>query len=161
MSRRWGKLGLLTLMLAAVAGVLIAHAANTPPEAKYVGSTECRHCHSHMYNTWAETGHAKAFSALVATEQKNPDCLKCHATGYGKPGGFVNVDTTAALENVGCEMCHGPGSVHVEGAKKGDAGPAGWEKAVNRVPDNVCVQCHNTHINWKQRATELRAKQGA
>jgi hypothetical protein len=161
MARRWAKLGLLVLAAVAVGGVLIAHAANTPPEAKYVGSDQCRHCHSHMFGTWMETGHAKAFSALLAAEQKNPDCLKCHVTGFGKPGGFVDVATTATMENVGCEMCHGPGSVHVAGAKGGEGAPTGWEKAINRTPDNVCVQCHNTHINWKQRATELRAKQGA
>ena len=160
MARRWAMFGIPALVVAALGGALIVHAASAPQGAKYVGSEACRGCHSHMYGTWIETSHSKAFSALVGAEQKDPKCVKCHVTGFGQPGGFVDMDTTAAMQNVGCESCHGPGSAHVDAVKNRVRGQP-WDTSINRMPDNTCVQCHNTHINWKQRATESRAKPAA
>jgi hypothetical protein len=161
MAGKLGRIAVLALLVAALGGALMAYASNNVPEgAKYVGVAKCRLCHLEQYNTWKETKHATAFSALEGPEVKDADCVKCHTVGYGKPGGFVDHETTAAMENVGCEDCHGPGSAHVENAAKnlGTEGP--WEKMINKVPDNTCVGCHNTHVNQKQRAMDLRAKRG-
>lgn len=64
-----------------------------------------------------------------------PTCDGCHSVNY-------NIETKQVTEwNVGCEKCHGPGSVHVEHPTK--------ENIVN--PDtldpvrgnDVCIQCHS------------------
>jgi hypothetical protein len=41
------------------------------------------------------------------------------------------------LKNVGCESCHGPGSVHVE------TEGASLAHMRTEVPERVCVACHN------------------
>lgn len=97
---------------------------------KYVGVENCRICHMPHYESWLGTKMAKSFELLkpgVRAEAKlgaglDPDgdytkegeCLKCHVTGYGEPGGFVSIEETPEMANVECEMCHGPGSVYVD-----------------------------------------------
>jgi hypothetical protein len=161
MAGKWVKVSGLALAVSALGGALIAYASNIPEGATYVGVSKCRLCHMDQYNTWNETGMAHAFDALKGDEQKNADCLKCHVTGYGKPGGFKDVDSTPGMENIQCEECHGPGSAHVEAAARNLGSEGAWEKHINKVPENACIGCHNPHINFKKRAEELRAKAGA
>jgi hypothetical protein len=47
----------------------------------------------------------------------NLECVGCHVTGYDKPGGST-VTHVDKLENVGCEECHGPGSLHAKDPSK-------------------------------------------
>ncbi|MDP6381245.1 MAG: cytochrome c family protein [Phycisphaerae bacterium] len=136
-------------------GGLIVYAAGIPEGAKYVGSSKCRVCHMKDYKTWKGTKHAKNFKLLEGTERSDPACVKCHVTGFGKPGGFVSEKETPKMKNVGCESCHGPGSEHVAAAKKAPKKGA-WEKKVNKVPHNTCVKCHNPHVNQKAHAEKLR-----
>jgi hypothetical protein len=57
---------------------------------------------------------------------------------------------------VGCESCHGPGKAHtaaaLEAPEEGD-----WDKKINKVPENTCVNCHNPHVSQKDRVAKLRA----
>ena len=141
-----------------VVGTVVTNAAGPSPQAKYVGTNKCRMCHIKEHKTWKVTKHASNFDALKGDEVKNPDCLKCHTTGYGQPGGFVSVETTPSLKGTGCEGCHGPGSEHIEAGKVADkSGP--WDKKINKVPFNTCVKCHNPHVNQKDRVAKLRAAQ--
>ncbi len=149
--------GLLLAVFALGVGCVIAYAAGPPADAKYVGSAKCRACHFKDYNTWRKTKHAKVFDQLEGAERKNADCLKCHTTGYGKPGGFVSEDKTDGLKNVGCESCHGPGSAHLDAALKAPDEGA-WDMKTYKVPQNTCVNCHNPHVNQKDRVAKLRAK---
>ncbi len=144
-------------------GILVAHAGEAPesPQGeasetpRYVGAKKCRLCHLKQHKTWKQSQHASNFDALIGPERSDPDCVRCHVTGFGKPGGFVSEEETPGLTNVGCESCHGPGSVHVKVAKNApDTGE--WDTRVDRVPQNACVQCHNPHINQKERAEKLR-----
>jgi len=48
------------------------------------------------------------------TEEEIKGCYYCHTTGYGKQGGFVSPEKTPHLKNAGCEVCHGPGDVHIK-----------------------------------------------
>ena len=143
----------------ALVGTLVAYAAGIPAEAKYIGSKKCRLCHMPEHKTWNATKHATNFDTLKGDEVKNPDCLRCHTTGYGKPGGFVSVETTPNLKGTGCEGCHGPGSEHRKAAKASPKWPGG-AKNINKVPQNACVQCHNPHVNQKARVAKLRAAAG-
>jgi hypothetical protein len=71
---------------------------------------------------------------LTAEEFK--ECLRCHTTGYGEPGGFKSAEETDALKNPGCEVCHGPGSIHAE---SGDPADLALEVSLE-----VCGKCHNS-----------------
>lgn len=112
-------------------------------EGEYVGSRDgCRKCHLREYRSWERTPHAKAIELLSPEEQADPNCVKCHSTGFGEPTGFVSMEETPKLANVGCEVCHGPGSLFMdkEIMKDHDAAIA----AGLRVPDETtCRACHN------------------
>jgi len=155
------KLAIWTIVamacLAAIWGTVIIRAGGTPKDSKYVGSKNCRSCHTKEHKMWRKTKHYKTFGQLEGDEQKDPDCLKCHATGYGKPGGFVSIDKTPELASTGCESCHGPGGAHAEAAK--DAPEKGkWDMKIDRVPQNTCVGCHSPHVSQKDRVKKLRAE---
>jgi mono/diheme cytochrome c family protein len=70
--------------------------------------------------------------------------VRCHVTGYELAGGYPAADSvkTAALSGVGCESCHGPGSLHV-------AAPAADKKKATykTVSAAMCTQCHTPAIN--------------
>jgi len=88
-----------------------------PPEdgkAGYLGVEACTSCHEQERKVWDGTPHAHAYASL---EKKfvefNLDCVSCHVTGYDKPGGST-VTAVKGFENVQCENCHGPGSLHAK-----------------------------------------------
>lgn len=75
------------------------------------GSESCQSCHKQAYKVWAATKHSRSLKSVgVDHQQKNPECLRCHTTGFGKPGGYPN--DSPDLGNVGCESCHGPAGNH-------------------------------------------------
>jgi len=69
------------------------------------------------------------------TESEIKECFKCHTTGYEKPGGFISEEKTPELRNAGCEVCHGPGSVHCETEDSEDI------KGQLSIDD--CESCHS------------------
>ena len=88
---------------------------------RYVGSSACKDCHVSATKAWEASKHSHAWATLVEREKvdgwpvsKHPDCVSCHAVGYGEVSGFVNPDKTKDLAAVGCEACHGPASKHIE-----------------------------------------------
>lgn len=107
----------------------------------YVGAEACESCHSDQYESYLKnSSKARSWKSiekmrpkLTAAEQR--ECYVCHTTGYGKPGGFVSINETPKLASVGCESCHGPGSVHAESGDVAD---------IRRTPEiKDCVVCHN------------------
>ena len=89
-----------------------------------------------------EVGHSKAWQTLV-DEHKDKDrtCVKCHSIGFNEPGGYCKVSEVDFRKNVQCESCHGPGSLHVQGA--GDV----QALRVSEVNEAVCRRCHQVpHI---------------
>jgi hypothetical protein len=118
-------------------------AAEPPPPAEpgrafYVGDEKCVSCHKSAARSWKRTRHAHAWKTLVEVgKEAHEDCVDCHVTGYGQVGGS-SLGHTRGLENVQCEACHGPNSIHVE--RRGKESPyAGSSK----TPESVCVGCHN------------------
>jgi hypothetical protein len=107
-------------------------------KASYVGNEACSDCHQEAVDYWKTTVHAKAWKTLVDRGQQfDYECINCHVTGWEQPGGST-LAVNENLRDVGCEQCHGPGSIHVD---KG-----GLEKpfAVMRAPpkDLCATQCH-------------------
>jgi Cytochrome c554 and c-prime len=115
-------------------------------EAAYVGVGSCATCHDREATFWAQTRHAHAYETLVAVKkQYSLDCISCHVTGWQQPGGVCRIDRTAVgspgmgergkgRQDVQCEICHGPGSLHADdptGVKMKDQVPAAW-----------CMRCH-------------------
>lgn len=140
-----------------IAWALAAVAAAPEPAGTYAGAPACKACHFQQFRTWSKSKHATNFSVLRESEQKNPECLKCHTTGYGRPSGFASVEKTPALTNTGCEACHGPGSAHVEAAKNAPA-TGTWDKKIPRIIASSCIQCHNPHVNQKERIAAMRGE---
>jgi hypothetical protein len=129
------------------------HPAAPPPTQmnyRYSGAQQCRACHSGVYERWLASKHAHA---MVTLEQKqkhfDPECVRCHSTGYGKPTGFISLKVNPELANVQCEQCHGQGSLHVMYRTKGEEALSGVTQAASekarrfpRVGPTVCLQCH-------------------
>jgi len=119
-----------------------------PTFAEYTGSEACRSCHEKEFATWSQQPHAAAVAKLEApTETENAECLRCHTTAFGKPGGFPADGRPAEhpdLAVVGCESCHGPGSDHIEpeGPKIGNIVALG-DKCDSCVILQICGSCHD------------------
>ncbi|HEX5220433.1 MAG TPA: multiheme c-type cytochrome [Verrucomicrobiae bacterium] len=82
--------------------------------ASYVGSERCLDCHPSAAAVWTKSRHAGAFEALVhRNADADPKCIGCHTVGFGSLTGYRREFGNRKLANVGCESCHGPGSLHV------------------------------------------------
>lgn len=104
--------------------------------ATYVGTEQCKECHEEAYAFWKKTKHASAWATLE-DQGKHFDltCIGCHAVGYQQPGGFCRLKDVGELKDVGCEMCHGPGSIHAD-----DSEPS---SIVLEAPSTTCTKyCH-------------------
>ena len=111
-------------------------------EAEFVANKKCKTCHPKVHKGQRKTAHALSFENLTdAGEETNKECLPCHTTGYGQPGGFVDIKTTKDLGGTTCQACHGPGSEHIKkGLEKAERA-----KTIQRTPKDVCTKCHKTH----------------
>lgn len=112
----------------------------------YVGANICQECHIEQYERFlanAQKAHGfdsvKVMQKYLAAEELQ-SCYACHTTGYGEPGGFVSEVETPHLKHPGCEVCHGPGSVHVDTEDPADINGA--------VSIDDCHRCHtNERVN--------------
>ncbi len=117
--------------------------ANRMPEpapkgqSSYVGVAKCAECHTEEKKVWDASAHAHAYATLQKKfVEYNLECVGCHVTGYGKAGGST-VAHVEKLTDVGCEVCHGPGSLHADKPEE--------KNLVIRRPDpQGCVsECHH------------------
>ncbi|MGH7272519.1 MAG: multiheme c-type cytochrome, partial [Polyangiaceae bacterium] len=107
-----------------------------PSDAAYVGINVCSSCHPGARRVWDKTKHAHAYATLsVQFKEYNLECVSCHVTGYGKPGGST-VTHVDSLENVQCEVCHGPGGKHVEN-------PTDPTRIIASPQAAQCLECHH------------------
>ncbi len=117
----------------------------------FVGSRGCSSCHYDKYNDWSGTPHAAAWDSIASLPaQTQSNCIACHAVGVGQPTGFISMDATPSLANVGCENCHGAGAAH----KYGDHSIA---KPAVMVAAEACGGCHDgshhpTYSEWTNTA---------
>jgi DmsE family decaheme c-type cytochrome len=110
-------------------GLLALAAARAPssqPAAQYAGSDACKTCHEQQWAEFQKTAH-----------------------------GRVGQDGAVVADIVGCESCHGPGSLHV--ASGGDDTDPGFAtiRKLDKLPpaqqSEVCQSCHKggEQFYWK------------
>ncbi len=111
--------------------------APAPGQAGFAGIEECDFCHEDAVEFWKKTKHAQAWKTLVdGGKQFSLECVYCHMTGFNKPGGS-SIAQNDTLQDVQCEACHNPGSLHVD-ATGGKA-----DTLVRATPRDTCITCHN------------------
>ncbi len=111
-----------------------------PDGSAYVGEHTCKKCHFLLHRSWRRLPHAQALEALGPGEasarkhaagldprddfRTDTRCLRCHTTGFGKPGGHPTAppaerspeerERAKRHADVACEACRGPGSLCAE-----------------------------------------------
>ncbi len=125
--------------------------ANVPEDFAVAGTESCRECHAADARLWDASRHAHAWQSL---EEKNaaadPDCQRCHVTGYGLPGGFVSARRSPSRVQVGCESCHGPARGHVRQAE--------IHTPYFAEAKNHCTSCHDRENSPKFALEEYWAR---
>ncbi len=120
-------------------------------QAGFTGSDACRSCHEEEHTWWTGTKHGQAYPTLEERhKQFNLSCVGCHVTGYMDPGGstVTHLGEGGVLRNVGCESCHGPGSLHVRDPEV---------DVLLNPPAGVCIECHNPEHSDTFNYTAYRA----
>ena len=134
-------------------------------EYGYIGNKNCWKCHIKEFKSWKETKMASAFDLLKPGQRakekrkagldpnrdytQDPECLPCHVTGYGEPGGFVDIQQSPQLAGVGCEVCHGAGSEYTKDPhmslknKEYKLSEVIQVGLASPVSEESCTGCHN------------------
>lgn len=117
-----------------------AERAAAPPPAQgptYATAAACINCHVSEFARWSYSDHAQgAWQSLVVRQSTNDaECLPCHTTGFGEPGGLgeVNELNLRRFKAVQCEACHGPMAGHPDDDRV-RSGPVTVER---------CTVCHD------------------
>jgi hypothetical protein len=117
---------------------LVALAEQKPPESGgfFVGPETCGSCHKKEFGVFQKMKHAHAYESLRPRRgERNPECLRCHVTGFGFETGFRGIEETPGLACVSCESCHGVGSNHIANPQPGFG--------ALKEPAALCVRCHD------------------
>jgi len=154
-------------------GLLILFLKNALEPAKeditITGSEKCGECHSlknlgDQNKVWKNSGHSGAYTVLFSTKaiefnrnnslnapDKEDKCLKCHSTLHFLQG-TIPGENFDIKEGIGCEACHGAGSLYspAQIMKDEDAFiKAGGVKG----DEQTCLKCHSVKRN---RNSELK-----
>lgn len=137
--------------------------ADLPPVSRqrvYAGAFRCARCHREIYDDWRQQPHGHAMQPLIDLgEAFNSECYPCHTTAYREANGFYHVaqPTSRQMQDVQCEVCHGPSLKHADTYTKISAGAERWmkedayqkllEEAETSMPTsevdvNLCLTCH-------------------
>ncbi len=101
--------------------------SQTTETAAYVGSEACAECHEGIEHSYRLAGHGRAEEDSALVDGK-----------------------------VGCESCHGPGSLHVDADNDKDA-PGFWsikrfESMKPEEANGTCITCHtaSAQLHWEE-----------
>jgi hypothetical protein len=109
-------------------------AGSPPAPSSFLTFQACLPCHGKVLATWSNSGHARALETLKRVKKEfDSSCVSCHSTGFGKPGGFIDLYKTPLMANVQCESCHGAGREHI-------ANPASVK--MKTKGEATCLVCH-------------------
>jgi HEAT repeat protein len=141
--------------------LLLGNAQEQQPQpARYLGVRGCRDCHGtrssgDQYGIWLKNKHSTAYKTLLTPKANelaaghgfdNPVtsefCLKCHITGAGQPADRF-MPSFSKEEGVGCEACHGPGSIYYLRDVMDDRNEV-YKQGLVKPEERVCIDCHNT-----------------
>jgi hypothetical protein len=154
------------VILIALTSILQSSDEISDKQYNFIGTKACKKCHIKQFKSWAKTKMANAYDILKPGERieakkrvsldpekdytEASECLPCHTTGYGLPGGFISAEETPQLLGVSCETCHGAGSeyskkqyMHTKNKeyKRADIIKVGL---VSPVTGEMCTSlCHN------------------
>jgi Ankyrin repeats (3 copies)/Cytochrome c554 and c-prime/Ankyrin repeat len=132
------------------------------PSPQYVGSAACMSCHSDAERgnpavSWMRSRHGHAYWRLGAdwalflarlrpnyhdldTPIADDRCLLCHVTGRQDDDALF-ADSFRSEEGVGCESCHGPGSLYLDPEVMADR--KAFLANGGHIPDEAtCRSCH-------------------
>jgi len=132
-------------------------------DAQYIGGAKCKMCHragsrGNQWEKWLNGPHIKAYETLASDQSKKianamgiddplkaEKCLKCHVTAFHAPAA-KKAETYTMEEGVGCEACHGPGSLYkslsvMKGLHDGTKNAADYEFL--HGDEETCLSCHN------------------
>lgn len=147
------------ILVGSATALLVFACTALAQDHEYTSLSKCKMCHKGekkgaIYEQWEAGPHAKAFESLAGEKakevyaelgktgdpQQDPDCLRCHVTGYGEADSL-----TAALdpaEGVTCQACHGAGGDYYKKSIMEDR-DASIANGMTADPKAGCVLCHN------------------
>ena len=154
MKKRWTLGAVLGLAIPLIALTTSVRGQDKKPE--YIGANSCaKICHKtakqgKQLSLWQASQHAQAFQQLKSDKAKefsktddptqDDTCLKCHSTAGGSDAAVGS--KYSHEDGVGCESCHGPGSLYKKRSTMKDR-----EKSLAAgllVPNaETCTKCHN------------------
>lgn len=132
-------------------------------EQSIIGTDKCGECHSlknigDQNHIWKNSKHSGAYTILFSTKaiefnkksslnapDKEEKCLKCHTTAYFLKGTVQN-STFNINEGVGCEACHGAGSLYSPAEKMKDESVFERNGGI-KGDEETCLKCHNSKGN--------------
>ncbi len=140
---------LALVIVVALLGMVVTSLVIAQAKPTFVGAEKgCKMCHKAQYESWATTGHAKAWDLLKPEEQAKKECVGCHQTGAMADGTMIT--------GVTCEACHGAGSEYKKPAimsKKAYTDKAAGRKAavaaglVIPTAETCTASCHKAEGN--------------
>lgn len=131
--------------------------------AQYLKWEETNHANAFDVLKTPEAKEVAEQKGIKTNPWETPECVRCHTTGFGKGGYEIKdqafwdqvtdrgkptkaVKRMLALQNVGCEVCHGPGGDYKskKTMKAISFGDITMESVGMIKPSKeTCVQCHN------------------
>lgn len=165
MKSGWLVLSVAVIVTVALLGGCSGHGGQAPPnggtgQAAFVGRAVCGTCHSgintaygsyngvafvpgtvdpsHVFANFTGSAHGQDMRSKGPNNrnvQDNPACVPCHVTGFEEATGYKSDAETPHLEGIGCEECHGKGSLHAGAPSSSN---------INKLPpaSTTCWDCH-------------------